>query len=185
MSGKWWVILVQAILLVALGYLCIRSPWRNTFKHCVLGKVVLIPERPCWYWRVIGNKEQNRETSGLYCGALAVQCLAFAAGRIGFAMQLITNLLGTWMIRCMDLYTRAGNTGIGSALGRQIFFIGLLSVIFAFTVVYIKRYGRRHSGDYDCRFSIVGAGMGLIILSILKKTIAGSVKAGLRHAQWF
>ena len=91
MSGKWWVILVQAILLVALSIYVFGHPGVTLLSIAYWVSVLILGAGLAGIGGSLVTREQNRKLL-VCCGALAVQCLAFAAGRIGFAMQLITNL---------------------------------------------------------------------------------------------
>ena len=124
MSGKWWVILVQAILLVALSIYVFGHPGVTLLSIAYWVSVLILGAGLAGIGGSLVTREQNRETSGLLwsIGSSVFGLLLLA--RIGFAMQLITNLLGTWMIVTGAwLIYQGWQYRNRSALGRVIFLL--------------------------------------------------------------
>lgn len=173
---KWWVILIQGILLIILSIYVFNHPGATllglTFWISILIFISGLAGIAGW---LFANAEE-RDTSGLLWSVASTLFGLLLITKIGFAMNLLTNLLGFWMILTGGWLMQQGWTSKhNSSIGWIVFIIGLLSVIAGLMVMFNIAAGAiAVSTLIGIQFLI--AGIALIILSFVKKKIVSVVK---------
>lgn len=173
---KWWVILIQGILLIMLSFYVFNHPgatlvgmafWMSLFI-LVAGVTGIIG----WF---VAEKQQ-RETYQLVWSIASALFGVLLLSRIGFAMDMFTNLLGFWMVLTGVWLTQNGwvgrNTG---AMGWITLIAGVLSVVAGLMVIFNIGVGAIAVSTL-VGLQLLLAGIGLIVLALVKHKLVSHVK---------
>lgn len=173
---KWWVILIQGILLIVLSIYVFNHPGVTLLSIAFWISLLILGAGLTGIIGSLLTKEQDRETPSLLWSIGSTLLGLLLLAKIGFAMELITNLLGIWMVVTGAWLMHQGwSYRKSSSLGWVAFVIGLFSAIAGVSVIFNIAAGAVAVSTI-VGIQLLVAGIGLIILSMLKKTIAGKVK---------
>ena len=173
---KWWVILVQGILLIILSIYVFNHPGATLLSITFwISLLILCAGLAGVLGWLLGNAEQRENSSLLWSIASALFGLLLIT-KIGFAMDLLTNLLGVWMIMTGAWLAQQGwaNRSNGS-LGWITLILGLLSMIAGVLVIFNITAGAAALSTI-VGLQLLFAGIALIALALIKKKVVGIVK---------
>ncbi|HMS64882.1 MAG TPA: DUF308 domain-containing protein [Ignavibacteria bacterium] len=176
MLKKWWVILIQGILMVVLGFYCFNNPgevlagislWFGMLA-LITGIVGLLG------WIFAGKGE--RDFGSLIWSIFTALFGLFVLMHLFAAMKAITMVFGIWV-----LITGFSLISSGWALKKEHFFGWILIILAVFAVIagfmMITNIGSGAEGvSTILGLSVLFSGIGLIILSISKKMLMGKFK---------
>jgi uncharacterized membrane protein HdeD (DUF308 family) len=173
---KWWIILLQGILLVFLSIYVFNHPGATliglTFWLSLMIFFAGIAGIIGW---LMSNKNQ-RETGNLLWSIVSAAFGFLLLMKIGFAMDLLTNLLGIWMIMTGVWLLRTGWTHKdGESTGWFVLIAGLVSLVAGIMVIFSIAAGAVAVSTL-VGLQLLIAGIGLIMLSFIKKKLVGSIK---------
>ena len=181
---KWWVILIQGLLLIILSIYVFNHPGLTllglTFWISLL--IFISGLAGIGGWLFAGADE--RETSSLLWSIASAIFGFLLITRMGFAMDLFTNLLGLWILITGGWLMQQGWAHKGNGpTGWIVLIIGLLSVIAGFMVMFNIAAGAIAISTL-LGIQLFIAGIALVILSFVKKKVVAVIKgkvAGIRE----
>lgn len=176
MLKKWWVILIQGILMLILGFYIFNNPAEVlTGISLWFGIIVLITGITGLFGWLFSDKEERGGFSFIW-SLLTVLFGIFVLTHLLAAMKAITIIFGIWVL-IMGFNILIS----GWSLKNNHFFGWIMLILGIFTsiagVMMIFDFGSGAEGVSNILgFSVLMAGIGLIILSVSKKMIVGNVQ---------
>ncbi len=176
MLKKWWVILIQGILLFILGIFIFNNPAEVLAGISLwFGIIILITGVVgILGWIFAGSGE--RDGWSLFWSLLTAVFGIIILMNLLAAMKAVTIIFGLWV-----LFTGFNLTSSGWALKKEnaigwfLFIIGLLAIIAGLMMIF--NIGSGAAGIATILgLSVLLSGIALIFLSFAKKAIAGKIK---------
>lgn len=174
--SKWWVLLLQGILLLVLAFYISNHPEATlaglTFWISLLVLGAGLTGLVGW----LMQSKNEKETADLVWSLASALFGLVLLAKLQFAMQLLTNILGIWMIitgvwvlRNGWQYRQSGGSGWAMIIA------GLLSIVAGFFVIFDLAAGAIAITTL-LAIQLVLAGVALILLALLKRSIIGKLK---------
>lgn len=177
LTKKWWVILIQGILLILLSIFIFNNPeailtgisfW---FGIIVLAAGIL----GLAGWLIAGKEE--RETSILIWSLLTAILGILMLTNVDAIMKVLTIVFGLWVI--LTGITLASNGWMlknSGFFGWILLIIGILSIVCGIFI--LTNTGAGAAGiSTILGIQLLLSGIGLVLLSFTKKAIANKIKA--------
>lgn len=173
---KWWVILLQGILLIILSTVFFNNPVQ---VHAVLSLWV------GWLTLIIGvlgvigyfmMESGEKESSILWWSIISLILGFLMISKLGLTMKTITVIFGIWVLLTGLSLTSSGlATRINGALGWITLIAGILSVIAGIAIIFNITTGAIWIS------TIIGiqalfAGIGFIVLALIKRKVITRLK---------
>ncbi len=176
---KWWVILLQGILLIVLSIYVFNHPGATlvglSFWISLLILLAGVAGIIGWFL----SEKNQREPFGLVWSIFSALFGVLLLSRIGFAMDMFTNLLGFWMVLIGVWLAQEGwgkrNAG---AMGWVTLIAGLLSIVTGLMVIFNIVLGAIAVSTL-VGLQMLLAGIGLIVLAFVKRSVVGHVKEAI------
>lgn len=176
MFKKWWVILIQGILLVVLGIYIFNNPgellagislWIGILA-LITGVIGIIG----WF---IGGKE-NRETGMLLWSIITTLLGILVLTNLLTAMKIITVIFGIWVLMTGFSILKFGwSLKKESMFGWILILVGVLSLFAGISMIFNIGSGAEGIAVI-LGIQVILTGVSLILLSIFKKTMVSRVK---------
>ncbi len=177
---KWWLILLQGILLIVLSFYVFNHPGATLvgLAFWISIMIIITGIAGTVNWFLIDKTERSTGDLLWGVGTLLLGLLLFA--RIGIAMTLITTLLGIWMIVTGIWLVRHGSKMASEALSKWMMIItGVLSVIAGIMVIFNLGAGAVALSTI-IGLQLLLAGIALIVLALVKRKYSTAVKSKLQ-----
>ena len=173
---KWWVVLLQGILLIILSIYIFNYPvevlagisfWFGllVFAAGLLGIIA---------WLVADRSE--KENMSLLWAVLTAAFGLLMLLKLGVTMKTITIIFGIWVLVSGVLLLKHGwllkETG---SFGWIMVIVGVLSVVAALMMIFNMGTGALAIGTL-LGLQVLFTGIALVLLSLAKKKVAGKVK---------
>lgn len=173
---KWWVILIQGVLLFILSIYIFNHPGLTLLGLTFWISISIFISGLAGIGGWLFASADERETSSLLWSIASALFGLLLIAKIGFAMNLLTNLLALWMIITGGWLMQQGWTNKSNgAIGWIVLIIGLLSVIAGLMVMFNIAAGAiAVSTLIGIQFLI--AGIALVILSFVKKKVVSVIE---------
>ncbi len=173
---KWWVVLIQGILLLLLSFYIFRNPATVLTTVTIwTGLLIFLSGVVALFSAFANDKSEHRLLLLLWAGLTIVFGFLLLTN-ILVTMKAITLLFGLWMLAGGFRFLAAG-WAIRSvnSLGWVVIIAGLLSVIAAFMV--ITDLGTAALGiSVLLGTQVLVAAIALIILAFVKKKVGSAIK---------
>ena len=173
---RWWVLLIQGILLIILSIYIFNNPavvlagisfW--------FGLIVLFAGLVGVVGWLAGSKE-DRESMSLLWSLLALAFGLLMVTHMLGTMKLITVILGWWLLLAGILLFNIGWAAKKeSSGGWLVVLVGVFSVIAGIMIIFNIGTGAVAVSTL-LGFQVLFSGIGLIVLSFAKKTVKSVVK---------
>jgi len=178
---KWWIILLQGILLIILSFYVFNNPGATlvglAFWISLMIAITGIVGTISWF--IIDKSERSTGDLLWSVGTLLLGILLLA--RIGIAMSLITTLLGIWMIITGVWLVRHGAKMTTETLSKWMMIVtGVLSVIAGVMVIFNLGAGAVALSTI-IGLQLLLAGIALIVLSLVKRKVKGAMKSKIEN----
>jgi uncharacterized membrane protein HdeD (DUF308 family) len=173
---KWWVLLIQGILLIILSIYVFNNPMLALLSLSFWISLLILFAGLAGIIGWFAAEKENRGTSGILWSIASIVLGILLIAKIGFAMNLLTNLFGIWMIITGFWLTEEGwNHRSNGSMGWVTLISGILSIVLGFFVIFNIGVGAvAISTLMGIQFLL--AGIGLIILSLLKRKVHAKIK---------
>jgi uncharacterized membrane protein HdeD (DUF308 family) len=180
---KWWIILLQGVMLVALSIYMFSNPEATLLAVTYYLSLLVLIAGSMGVWGWLLASESERDIFSLLWSSLSTLFGILLLAKIGFAMDLLTKLVGTWMILTGAWLAKQGweNSGTNT-LGVIALLTGLVSVITGLVIIFNIGAGAVAVSTI-LGIQLLFAGIGLIMLGLVKKQIVSGIKnaaAGFR-----
>ncbi len=173
---KWWVLLLQGILMSVLGYFFINHPeevllavsfWAALFVT-VTGGLGIIG------W--LGSNKEEREGGMLLWSLLTLVAGLLMLFKIGVTAKSITIILGLWVIVTgLWLMSAGWSFRTRSAFGYLVALLGLLAAISGFSILFDLHKGAMWMSTLLGLEAII-TGIALIFMALVKRKVVGNIK---------
>lgn len=176
---KWWVILIQGILMVILSFMVINNPITTLagISLTIASLVLLIGALGVVWW--FSAPEDERETSTLVWSIVTAVIGILMAAKLGVTMFTVTVLFGIMLLA--NGYHLVKNGWSNRELGAQawlVMIIGVLSLICGLLSVFNVGMGAITISAF-LGYQILLGGIALIALAFLKKRFVKNVSAAV------
>ena len=176
MLKKWWVILLQGILMFILGLFIFSNPVEVLAGISLwFGIIILVTGViGVFGWIFAGSGE--RDTGSLLWSLLSALFGILILSNLLVAMKAVTIIFGLWVLLTgLSLAANGWSLKKESSMGWFLLIVGILGIIAGFMM--ILNLGSGAAGIATILgITILLTGIALILLSFAKKAIAGKVK---------
>lgn len=176
MLKKWWVILIQGILMFILGLFIFSNPVEVLAGISLwFGIIILVTGIiGVFGWLFAGSGE--RDTGSLIWSLLSALFGILILSNLLAAMKAVTIIFGLWVLFTgLSLTTNGWSLKKESSMGWFLLIVGILGIIAG--LMMIMNMGSGAAGIATILgITIILTGIAMILLSFAKKAIAGKVK---------
>ena len=179
MFKKWWVILIQGILLFILGIFIFKNPAEVLAGISLwFGILILLTGIIGILGWLFGGKE-NRESGSLIWSAVTTLFGLLILMNLLAAMKVITVIFGIWVLLTGFSLVKFGWTlKKDSFLGWIIFIIGILSLAAGLSMIFNIGSGAEGVAVI-LGIQVMLSGTSLIMISIIRKAVVSNIKENL------
>lgn len=176
MFKKWWVLLIQGILMFLLGIFIFRNPAEVLAGISLwFGILILLTGITGIFGWLFGGKE-TRESSSLLWSIVSVLFGLFVLMNLLATMKAITILFGIWVILTgFSLLSTGWKIKGDSFTGWILLIVGLLSLVAGLMMIFNIVSGAEGVATI-LGIQVTLTGVALILLSFVKKAIVGKVE---------
>lgn len=179
--SKWWILLLQGILLLVLAFYISNHPEATLAGLTFWISLLVLGAGVTGLLGWLLQSKAERETPDMVWSLASALFGLVLLVKLQFAMQLLTNILGIWMIITGVWVLRSGWQYRQSGGSGWIMIIaGLLSVIAGFFVIFDLAAGAVAVTTL-LALQLILAGIALILLALLKRRIIGKLKTVANH----
>lgn len=180
---KWWVVLIQGILLLLLSFFIFRNPVTVLSSVSIwMALLILISGIISLVTSFVGDKSEHKGLAILWSLATIIFGFLLLTNML-VTMKAITILFGLWMLAGGVRFTAAGWTIKSvSPLGWLVIIIGILSAIAAIMVM--TNLGTGAVGiTVLLGTQVFIAAVALMILAFVKKSVGSALKGKIKQMQ--
>ncbi|MBK8551616.1 MAG: DUF308 domain-containing protein [Ignavibacteria bacterium] len=181
MFKKWWVILIQGILMFILGIFIFNNPVEVLSGISLwFGLIILLTGILGIFGWIFAGKGQ-RETGSLIWSIISAVFGLIILMNLLAAMKAVTIIFGIWVILTgFNLLTSGWSIKNNNFFGWVLVFIGILSLIAG--LMMILNIGSGAAGVATILgLQVILTGVALILLAFIKKAIAGKVEDKIKE----
>ena len=168
---KWWLILLQGLLLIVLGTLVYKHPGTTLIALVFWISVIILAAGIAGIVAWLIDTAKQREASVLIWGIISMAVGIIFLTRTDVAMNLLTNLLGIWMIITGAWLAMAGRSHRLQGSRGWLVMVGGLFSIFAGTIVIFDFTSGAVAVSAIIGTQLVFAGIALIALALIKRKL--------------
>jgi len=174
---KWWIILLQGILLIIISFIFFNNPAEVlvviSFWVGLLTLVIGIMGLAGYFMM----DRDERENSVLWWSIATLLFGILLIGKLGFTMKLITVLFGIWILMTGIWLASAGwEHRKNGSLGWLMLIAGILSIIAGVAIIFDVKIGAVWISTLLGVQSLL-AGIGLVVLAMLKRKVISKLKS--------
>lgn len=179
---KWWVLLLQGILLIILGIVVFSNPAEVLAGISLwFGIIILFTGAAGVISWLFGGKE-NREHVSMLWSLFSVLMGIFILMNLLVAMKAVTMVFGFWVLMTgMSLLSSGWGIKRETALGWVLVVIGILSGIAGLYMIF-NIFSGAEGVSIILGLQCLLGGIGFIILALVKKMVTGKVREKLESA---
>lgn len=176
MLKKWWVILIQGILMFVLGIFIFKNPAEVlTGISLWFGILIILTGVIGIFGWIFGGKE-GRESGSLIWSILSVLFGLFVLMNLLATMKAITIIFGIWVIVTgFSLLTSGWSIKKESFIGWILVIVGILSLAAGLAMIFNIGSGAEGVATI-LGIQVILSGIALILLSFAKKAVVGKVE---------
>ena len=178
---KWWVILIQGILMIILAFLVINNPISTLagLSLTIASLVLLIGVLGIVWW--FSAPKDDRETSTLVWSIVTALIGVLMAAKLGVTMLTVTVLFGIMLLA--NGYHLVKNGWANRDIGGQawlVIIIGVLSLVCGFMSIFNIGLGAI-TISVMLGYQILLGGIALIALAFLKKRLGKNLSSAVEN----
>ncbi|MBK8382608.1 MAG: DUF308 domain-containing protein [Ignavibacteria bacterium] len=175
MFKKWWVLLIQGIIMLILGIYILNNPVEMLAGISLwIGILILFTGILGIFGWIFAGKE-HRDTGALIWSLLSVVFGLIILGNLLAAMKAVTVIFGIWiLVTGFSLLSSGWKVKKENSMGWFLVIVGILSLIAG--IMMITNMGSGAAGVRLYRISGYPVRIALIILSFAKKMIVSKVE---------
>lgn len=178
---KWWVILLQGIFLIVLGFLFLGNPvktlaavsWWIGFLTLAAGLMGVIGH--------FTTPKEERDNGVFWWSLLTLLFGVLLIAKLGLTMKAVTVLFGIWMLMTGWWFTMTGWDRRHGGNGWIMLIIGILSIIAGFAIIFNIGIGAIWISTL-LGLQALMAGISLIVLALAKRRVVHHVKDHIAHS---
>lgn len=176
MFKKWWVLLIQGIIMLILGIYILNNPVEMLAGISLwIGILILVTGIFGIFGWIFAGKE-HRDSGALIWSLLSVVFGLIILGNLLAAMKAVTVIFGIWILATgFSLLSSGWKVKKENSMGWFLVIVGILSLIAG--IMMIANIGSGAVGVATILgFQVILSGIALIILSFAKKMIVSKVE---------
>jgi uncharacterized membrane protein HdeD (DUF308 family) len=178
---KWWVILIQGILMIILAFLVINNPISTLagISLTIASLILLIGVLGIVWW--FSAPKDDRETSTLVWSIVTAVIGILMAAKLGLTMITVTVLFGVMLLA--NGYHLVKNGWANREIGGQawlVIIVGVLSLVCGLMSVFNIGLGAI-TISVMLGYQILLGGIALIALAFLKKRLVKKVSSAVEN----
>ncbi len=177
---KWWVLLLQGILLIAMGIFFMNHPAEVLLAVSLWVSVFVLASGLLGIFSYFGEEKEERD-SGMFWWSLATAAVGvIMISGLGITAKSITLILGVWIVITGIWLARAGwSFRQESALGYLVALLGLFAIISGVAVLFDLYQGAIWISTLIGIEAIL-SGIALIAIGLVKRNVKGKVKQAIQ-----
>lgn len=176
MLRKWWVILLQGILLFILGIFIFNNPVEVLAGISLWFGILISVTGILGVFGWLFSGKEERDTGNLLWGLLSLIFGIIILSNLLAAMKAVTVIFGIWVLLTGFSLTSSGwSVRKENAIGWFLLIVGILSVIAGLMMIFYLGSGAAGVATI-LGIQILLTGIALILLAFVKKAIAGKLK---------
>ena len=173
---KWWVVLLQGILLIILSIYIFQNPVEVPGRHLVLVWIIGACHRPLGIIAWLAGDKPEREGMSLFWSILTAAFGLLMLLHLLVTMKTLTVIFGLWMLITGLLLVQSGwSVRSKNSFGWIMVIAGVLSAVAAVMMVFNIGTGAVGISTL-LGLQVLLTGIALVLLSFTKKIVAGRVK---------
>jgi uncharacterized membrane protein HdeD (DUF308 family) len=174
---KWWVILLQGFLLIIIGFIFFNNPGEVLAVISLWVGILTLTAGVIGLIAHFANRDEGAGNSSLWWSIVTVLLGLLMVIKVGFTMKVITVLFGCWVFLTGVLLLSEGWNHKSKGLTSWVMIIGgILSLFAGIVIIFDIRTGAVWISTVLGIQALV-AGIGFILLAIIKKNLVREVKA--------
>ena len=174
---KWWMILVQGILLIIISFIFFNNP---VGVLAVISMWFGILTMAAGALGLIANlmiKNDERDNSSLWWSIATLLLGILMVAKVGLTMKVITVIFGLWiLVNGIVLFSGGWEHRKAGALGWIMLLGGILSVIAGVVVIFDMATGAAWISTLLGIQALI-AGIGFILLAFVKRNIVKKIRS--------
>jgi uncharacterized membrane protein HdeD (DUF308 family) len=176
---KWWMILVQGILLIIISFIFFNNP---VGVLAVISMWFGILTMAAGALGLIANlmiKNDERDNSSLWWSIATLLLGILMVAKVGLTMKVITVIFGLWILitGIVLLFEGWGHRRAG-AVGWVMLLGGILSIIAGVVIIFDRATGAAWISTLLGVQALI-AGIGFIALAFIKRTVVKKLRSSL------
>ncbi|HRI84300.1 MAG TPA: DUF308 domain-containing protein [Ignavibacteria bacterium] len=176
MLKKWWVILLQGILLFILGMLIFNNPVEVLTGISLWFGIILLVTGVIGLFGWLFSGSEDRDSWILIWSFVTAVFGVLILTNLLAAMKVITVIFGIWVLMTgFNLTTSGWSLKKENSLGWFLLIIGVLSVAAGLMMIFNISSGIAGVAVI-LGIQVILSGIALILLSFVKKSLAGKIE---------
>jgi uncharacterized membrane protein HdeD (DUF308 family) len=174
---KWWVILLQGILLIIIGFIFFNNPGEVLTVISLWIGIITLATGIMGLFAYFITKNEGADNNSLWWSIVTLLLGLLMVAKVGLTMKVITVIFGCWVLLTGIFllsegwkHRQAGITGWIMVLG------GILSVFAGIAIIFDVRTGAVWISTLLGIQALI-AGIGFILLAFIKKRLVKEIKA--------
>jgi len=173
---KWWVLLLQGILLIILSIFIFNNPVEVLAGISLWFGLIVLAAGLLGIIGWFAADKSEREDMSLLWSVLTAAFGLLMLVKLGVTMKTITIIFGLWVLVSGILLLKNGwSLKDENSLGWIMVIVGVLAVVAAVMMIFNIGAGAIAIGTL-LGLSVLLTGIALVLLSLAKKSIAGRIK---------
>lgn len=176
MFKKWWVILIQGILMVILGIIIFNNPEEALAGISLwLGILITLTGLTGILGWIFAGKE-HRETGSLIWSIISLLVGLYTLMNLLAAMKAITIIFGVWVLFTGFSLIKSGWTLKNETIiGWIILVVGIFSLIAGLMMIFNLGAGAE-GVSFILGLQVIAAGIALMLFSFVKKSVKNKIE---------
>lgn len=177
MLKKWWVILIQGILLVLLGIFIFRNPVEVLGGISLWFGIIVLITGIIGIIAWIFSKTGERDSWSLIWSLLSLIFGILMLTNVPFIMKAITVIFGIWVVIAgLNLFFSGWSLRSENATGWVLLVVGILAIVAGVMMVLNVNEGIEGFATI-LGLQVLLTGLAYIMLSVIKKSILSRLEA--------
>ncbi len=178
---KWWVILIQGILLIILGFYFLNRPFQVLAAISFWVSLLTIVVGAAGLFGHFSMPKEERESAIFWWSLITLLFGILMISKLGITMKTITVFFGIWMmITGYWLFKEGWAQRSEGGMAWLMVVIGLLSVISGIIIIFNLAAGALWISTILGLQTLI-AGIGMVFLALGKRKLVHNVKSRLQH----
>jgi uncharacterized membrane protein HdeD (DUF308 family) len=174
---KWWMILVQGILLITISFIFFNNPVGVLAVISMWFGILTLAAGALGLIANLMIKNDERDSSSLWWSIATLLLGILMVAKVGLTMKVITVIFGLWILITGIVLLSAGwEHRKAGAVGWIMFLGGVLSIIAGVVIIFDMATGAAWISTLLGIQALI-AGIGFIALAFLKRNIIKKIKS--------
>ncbi|ULQ57180.1 DUF308 domain-containing protein [Flavihumibacter rivuli] len=180
---KWWVILIQGILMILLSFYIFNNPGVVLTGISLWISILVLGAGIAGLVAWLVSEKEDRDTGALLWSIATILFGILMLGNLFITMKTVTLFFGAWMAMTGWMLASTGwELRSVSNSGWALLIIGVLSLIAGIMMFF--NMGMAATGiSTILGLQVLMAGIGMIILAFIKKSVVKTVKERIGNIQ--